>query len=129
MEAEIVSYLFKDEKFIVMSKGIAIETILYLLVGILVVGIVIYLVYTYVVGSPIGEQECRSMAITWCTGCKNSMTGQVSAAGDPCTDDWSAAGCPTGITATTQLQNCANNYFGATITDCSTGMNFCSTFI
>ena len=52
-----------------MSKGIAIETILYLLLGIIVVGIIIYLVYTYTTGGQLNEQQCRSKVISWCTGC------------------------------------------------------------
>ena len=101
-----------------MSKGIAVNTILYFLIGIIVVGIVIYLVYTYVLGPPIGEQECRSLAITWCTACKNVQDD---------TTNWDDAG----IGATKKLKDCASTYFGATIEDCDTAdeMNFCSGFI
>jgi len=99
-----------------MSKGIAIETILYLLVGIIVVGIVIYLVYTYAIGAPIGEQECRSMAISWCTSCKNANGG-----------DWTQAAGPT---PSTDLQACATKYF-STIPGaaCQNNGPWCSTFI
>jgi hypothetical protein len=108
-----------------MSKGIAIETILYLLIGILVVGIVIYMVYTYVIGSPIGEQQCRSMAITWCTNCKNA--------------NWIG-----GVNAGSDLQKCGTKYFSppsswmsdgsCTTCDCDNPSNtaaqsFCSVFI
>jgi len=109
-----------------MSKGIAIETILYLLVGIIVVGIVIYLVYTYAIGAPIGEQECRGMAISWCTSCKNvAWTG--------------------GVNAPDTLQKCVSDYFSPPSgagwqstspycddCDCDKSGNedtFCSTFI
>jgi len=100
-----------------MSKGIAIETILYLLVGILVVGIVIYLVYTYVIGAPIGEQQCRSMAITWCTGCKNANGG-----------DWTQ---DVGTLATDDLGTCAGKYFSGfpASKKCVDAETFCSTFI
>jgi len=95
-----------------MSKGIAIQTILYLLIGVLVVGIVVYLVYTYVIGAPIGEQQCRTQAITWCTSCKN-----VAWVGGP--------------TATSDLVTCAGKYFsnwpasGA----CADATTFCAVFI
>jgi len=53
-----------------MSKGIAINTILYLLLGVLVVGVVVYLVYTYVTGAGLDVQSCRSIVQNWCTSCK-----------------------------------------------------------
>jgi len=52
-----------------MSKGIAINTILYLLLGVLVVGVVVYLVYTYVTGAGLDVQSCRSIVQNWCTSC------------------------------------------------------------
>jgi len=91
-----------------MSKGIAIETILYLLLGIIVVGIIIYLVYTYTTGGQLNEQQCRSKVISWCTGCSVANwaagTGTLPSAteGDveKCIetyfgtgDDWSGADC------------------------------------
>lgn len=60
----------------IMSKGIATETILYLLVGILVVGILVYLIYRYAISKPLGESECRSLAVSWCTSCKIVNFGQ-----------------------------------------------------
>ncbi len=53
-----------------MSKGIAINTILYLLLGVLVVGIVVYLVYTYATGSGMDIQDCRTRVQNWCNGCQ-----------------------------------------------------------
>ena len=53
-----------------MSKGIATETILYLLVGILVVGILVYLIYKYAISKPMSETDCRNLAVSWCTSCK-----------------------------------------------------------
>ena len=53
-----------------MSKGIAIRTILYLLLGVLVVGILVYMVYTYTFGPELDMQTCRTKLINWCTGCK-----------------------------------------------------------
>lgn len=52
-----------------MSKGIAIRTILYLLLGVLVVGILIYMVYTYGTGPGLDIQDCRSQIQNWCNGC------------------------------------------------------------
>jgi hypothetical protein len=65
------NYIFKKKKCICMTKGIAIQTILMLLVGILVVGIVVYMVYRYFVGAPLQMEECRARAIAYCTGCTN----------------------------------------------------------
>jgi len=78
VEKLITRYLFKEEKIIDMSKGIAIETILYLLLGIIVVGIIIYLVYTYATGGQLSEQQCRSKVISWCTGCSVANWAAVS---------------------------------------------------
>jgi len=65
----IERYLFKEEKFILMSKGIAIRTILYLLLGVLVVAILVYLVYTYTTGPSMDIQDCRSRVTNWCNSC------------------------------------------------------------
>jgi len=98
-------------------KGIAIQTILMLLVGILVVGIIVYMVYRYFVGAPLNEQECRSRAITWCTGCKNSNAGV--------TGDWTAAGSAPG----NDLDTCAGTYFGGAPTNCLDAQDWCAAFI
>jgi len=76
-----------------MNKGIAITTILTLVVGIVVVGIIIYLVYTYVLTPVIPENECRALAVSWCTQCGMNWT--------------------TTIKASTNLQNCASTYFSS----------------
>jgi len=55
-----------------MSKGIAIETILLLLVGIIVVGVIVYLVYTYATGKTLSAYECRAKMVSWCTNCFNA---------------------------------------------------------
>ena len=49
------------------NKGIAIHTILLLLVGVLVVGILVYLVYKSISGSTLSKYECQTHAISWCT--------------------------------------------------------------
>ena len=95
-----------------MTKGIAIQTILLLLVGILVVGIIVYMVYRYFVGAPLSEQECRARAITWCTGCKNG--------------DWTAG---QGSTSGTDLETCANDWFPGIPSDCSGANAWCGACI
>jgi hypothetical protein len=52
-------------------KGIAVQTILLLLVGILTVGVIIYAVYTLTSGSTMSELQCRGLIISWCTSCSN----------------------------------------------------------
>jgi hypothetical protein len=79
-----------------MSKGIAIQTILMLLVGILVVGIVVYMVYRYATKSSIGQEGCRAVIMDWCSMCKNF---------DP---EWKTHGGPD---QTAELIDCINNYF------------------
>jgi len=96
-----------------MTKGIAVQTILMLLVGILVVGIIVYMVYRYFVGAPLGMEECRSRAITWCTACKNVNWGLTAA----------------GPTITTELTNCANQYFPTAPVNCAAASGWCSAFI
>ena len=96
-----------------MTKGIAIQTILMLLVGILVVGIIVYMVYRYFVQSPLGEQECRSRAIMWCTGCRNG--------------EWTAG---QGTLAGTELETCANKWFSLPgLVDCNGADGWCAAFI
>jgi len=55
-----------------MKKGIAIQTILLLLVGILVVGILVYLVYRASGTSSFSVNECRAKLIDICTMCLNA---------------------------------------------------------
>ena len=95
-----------------MTKGIAIQTILMLLVGILVVGIIVYMVYRYFVGAPLSEQECRARAITWCTGCKNG--------------GWTAG---QGSTSGTDLGTCAATHFPGITADCGGADGWCAAFI
>ena len=54
-----------------MRKGIAITTILLLLVGSLVTGVTVYYTYRSMSGSPLSEYECRGMMVSWCIGCSN----------------------------------------------------------
>jgi len=55
-----------------MNKGIATQTILLMLIGIVVVGILIYIVYRTVTGSSLSEEECRARMISACIQCKNA---------------------------------------------------------
>ena len=55
-----------------MSKGIAIRSVLLLLIGFLVAGIIVYLVYKYASGSIISEGECNARLSEICILCKNS---------------------------------------------------------
>ena len=83
-----------------------------LLVGILVVGIVVYMVYRYFVGAPLGEQECRARAITWCTNCMNG--------------GWTAG---QGTTTGTELKTCADKHFPGITADCAGASGWCAAFI
>ena len=58
-----------------MKKGIAIQTVLLLLIGIIVAGVVIYLVYRYANSKVISEAECNSRLTEICILCKNSGWG------------------------------------------------------
>ncbi len=78
-----------------MSKGIAINTILYLLIGVLVVGVVVYLVYTYVTGAGLDSQSCRSIVQNWCTSCKIANWA----------DDFGT------ITGDSDMEKCVDTYF------------------
>jgi hypothetical protein len=67
-----------------MSKGIAIQTILLLLVGVIVVGIIVYLVYLYTKNPVLGQIQCMGVATSWCTSCKLSNFGRTNCPGTGC---------------------------------------------
>ncbi len=50
-----------------LNKGIAIRTILLLLVGVIVAGVLIYLVYSVTTGSTLSSTACQSRVISYCT--------------------------------------------------------------
>jgi hypothetical protein len=107
-----------------MNKGIATETILLLLVGIVVVGILVFLVYKYVIGAPLSQEECRGRLITWCTSCSLACTTDVSG-------EWITCGTNPG-TEVTGSSGCAQKYFGFTITSagkCKDHKTDCNSFI
>lgn len=62
-----------------MKKGIAIQTILLILVGVLVVGVLVYLLYVYATGSSLSASKCKSELTTICTLCSiRSFAGSMS---------------------------------------------------
>jgi len=67
-------------------KGIAIQTILLLLVGILVVGILVYLVYNYTRNQTLSEAECKSRINNLCMDCQIRSWGSWPDTSDP--DPW-----------------------------------------
>jgi hypothetical protein len=52
-----------------MRKGIAIQTILLLVVGLVVVGVLVYLVYSYSSSGQLSVYECRVRLSELCTQC------------------------------------------------------------
>jgi hypothetical protein len=102
-----VKNIFKEKESIDMSKGIAIQTILYLLIGVLVVGVVVYLVYTYVMNPVLPETQCRAIATSWCTSCKTSGW-----TGGPATSD--------------DLEACGGRYWPPLPANCAAADTFCS---
>jgi len=112
-----------------MRKGIAIRTILLFLIGLITVGIIIYYVYRTFTGSTINREECRAMAISWCTGCWNAMKSK----GSTC-DLWTDAGteCDVGPDPSENLEKCATDFYQYTLTgetNCEGHKDFCMSFI
>ncbi len=92
------------------GKGIAIQTILMLLVGILVVGIIVYMVYRYFLGAPLSEQECRARVTNWCSSCRVMDFGS------------------NGVPMTESVAKCVVNYFGDAAWDnsnCDAAGHYC----
>lgn len=106
------------------NKGIAIRTILLLLIGVLVAGILIYFVYRFFSGSALSREECRAKAISWCTSCWNFMTAKGSAC-----DDWpDIAACQGGPTPGQGLIDCSEDYY-TKVEECEGNKEFCQQFI
>ena len=101
-----------------MSKGIAIETILLLLVGIIVVGVIVYLVYTYATGKTLSAYECRAKMVSWCTNCFNVASGSST---------W-----PDNVNPLpTEISTCLSDTMGITLaanSHCSDGQATCKNF-
>jgi len=104
------------EKSITM-KGIATETIAKMLIVIIVVGIVVYLIYRYVLNSALGETACRGLMSTWCANCEMSKSGDTYEFGS---------------SMSTKLQECITKYsfasFHSSCADLNTN-NDCKGFI
>ena len=66
-----------------MNKGIAIQTVLLLLIGILVAGVLIYFVYVSTKSSTITESECMSRVNSLCLHCQTNDWGDWPNTGDP----------------------------------------------
>jgi len=109
------------------NKGIAIRTILLLLIGVLVAGLLIYYVYRSFSGSAMSREECRSRAVSWCTSCWNAMNAQ----GGNCPGSWAPGDCPnSGPTSSNELQTCSATYYSPGATpDCRGMRNWCKNFI
>ena len=104
----------------IMSKGIATQTILLLLIGIVVAGILIFLVYRYLIGAPLSQEECRARAISWCTTCKNFQDANSK-------PNWDA---PDGPSFGGELNTCATTYFTGQPSACNSGAkSWCAGFI
>jgi len=101
-----------------MKKGIAVETILLLLLGILVVGILVYLLYKYVFNPVLPEQVCRSRATSWCTFCKNAYGSTFKC---PTVEGVIKCFVPVGQ----DLSDCAKEYFSAVPHNCPSDEECC----
>jgi len=111
------------------NKGIAIQTILLLLIGVLVAGLLVYYTYRYFSGSALSREECRARAVSWCTGCWNAM----NAKGSECAD-WEDSGtCGVGPDPSEELENCVDDYYPGYdltgVTNCHNQDDFCKNFI
>jgi hypothetical protein len=71
------------------NKGIAIQTILLLVVGILVAGVIIFLVFRTTTSSTLSSTACQSRVISWCTTCRLKGAGAWD---QPCSN-WAVARC------------------------------------
>jgi len=90
-----------------------------LLVGILVVGIIVYMVYRYMLGPGLTQEDCRSLIVSWCNTCK--------AAG--CFEDPSIANC-VNMKYSNVVNSQCNKYFANPPGDCAGGAattNHCAT--
>jgi len=100
------------------GKGIAIQTILMLLVGILVVGIVVYMVYRYMFSPGLTQEECRGYAINFCNSCK--AAGCLVTAGVP-------ADC-TNIASSGFINTACDTFYTGRPGACDAARSWCSNF-
>jgi hypothetical protein len=69
------------------SKGIAIRTILLILIGVVVLAVMVYLVYGTTTESPLSSTACMGKVIEWCTRCK--LKGKTAWEAGNCDSDGS----------------------------------------
>jgi len=98
-----------------MKKGIATQTILLLLLGILVVAIIAYLVYKYAFNPVLPKEVCRSRAVSWCTLCKNAY-----GSGFNCPSDGTPPDPDCYVPVGDDLIECAAEYFSPVPANCGT---------
>ena len=109
---------------IMRNKGIAVRTILLLVVGVLVAGVLVYIVYRNFVASSLSESDCRARIVSWCTSCKIAMDSE----GGTCPDTW-GTGCEVGPSPGDDVKNCENDYYKASIKGCKDQKSFCQGFV
>lgn len=110
-------YLFKDEKNMVMRKGIAVTTIIKFLLGLLVLVILAYLVYSVFFAPPLSESDCRTKMTSWCSSCSLLAGGEA----------WSG-----GSEVGADLSKCASTHWGITLDatdDCTLHESDCAPFL
>ena len=102
-----------------MKKGIAVETLVKLMICIIALTILTYLIYRYVLQSGLGERECAARMTAWCVQCKMANSGEEGA--------WSG-----GVDMDTELRDCVNEYFNlgaADPQDCTGFESNCRSFL
>jgi len=68
-------------------KGIAVQKIILLLLGIIVLAIIGYLLYTVFLGARISPEVCKAALVGACTQCKlSAWNANVKVSGKSCTD-------------------------------------------
>ena len=61
------------------KKGIAVQTIILVLLGLVVLVFIAYWLYTLFAGeTPLSMEQCRTELLTWCDMCKNNQWGTTS---------------------------------------------------
>lgn len=102
-----------------MSKGIATQTILLMLVGILVVGILIYIVYRTLMNPSLSEEECRARWISMCNVCKTSNWDPVVKVPSQLYDTVNGCAKPDTIFKDWKDNTCCSNDCGFMKDDCT----------
>lgn len=99
------------------KKGIAVQTIILVLLGLVVLVFIAYWLYTLFAGeTPLSMEQCRIKLLTWCEMCKNN--------------DWSAA---IALASDATASRCYNDYkdqFGMSsigVPTCSNMQSNCAT--